>query len=301
MNILLETGKISTLQVGTNLAYVLNDHSNFLPTEYKVMLNQDNTSFVDCMKILYNGKIELFYLTNQYKTLYSLIPNLSPDNFLMILGNLFTNIISAKSIGFLSCQNIDISLENIYINPTTYKVSLIYFPLNIHLFDDYLSFENELRTSIVKLINSASNLSDPRVSQLAFDLSDGTLTLEDLCNKVKGKSINKKIMKPVVNQETILHLVAMNVPGRIEVIVNKNEFVIGKKKAAVDGCFTFNDLISRVHCKINKTDNGYTITDLKSANGTYVNNVRLMPNKPYPIKDKDIVRLANSNFQIMFE
>lgn len=43
---------------------------------------------------------------------------------------------------------------------------------------------------------------------------------------------------------------------------------------------------------------GYTITDLQSANGTYVNKIRLQPNQPYPINNGDIIRLANSDFQV---
>ena len=43
----------------------------------------------------------------------------------------------------------------------------------------------------------------------------------------------------------------------------------------------------------------YMITDLKSANGTYVNRVRLTPEQPHQIKNGDIIRLANSDFQVV--
>jgi len=38
---------------------------------------------------------------------------------------------------------------------------------------------------------------------------------------------------------------------------------------------------------------------LQSANGTYVNKIRLQPNKPCAINNGDIIRLANSDFQVV--
>ena len=62
--------------------------------------------------------------------------------------------------------------------------------------------------------------------------------------------------------------------------------------------FGFNKMISRSHCRINKRGSQYTITDLQSANGTYVNKVKLQPNQPHPINNGDVIRLANSDFQV---
>ena len=57
-------------------------------------------------------------------------------------------------------------------------------------------------------------------------------------------------------------------------------------------------MISRVHCRIDRRDEDYTITDLQSANGTFVNRIKLQPGTPQIIKNGDIIRLANSDFQV---
>ena len=85
---------------------------------------------------------------------------------------------------------------------------------------------------------------------------------------------------------------------RFEIVVDKDEFVIGKSEIQVDGFVPFNKAISRKHCKICRSGNLYTIIDLTSANGTFVNKRRLQPNQPHPIKNGDVIRLANSDFQI---
>ncbi len=306
MNSLVEKNIITEMTCGSNFAYILSDNSTFLSTEYKVLQSQTSSSFVKCMKMLYNGKIQLYYLTSAYKPLTVLFPSLDVDRFLTITANLLADIIEVKSNGFLSCQNLDISFEHIFVDPSTYKVSLVYLPMNRRMFEDASIFENELRTSLVKLISGLSSLSSPKTIQLSSDLSNGALSLEDLYNRIKGGSTPVKPVPPVDpapipgNQSTgVVRVISLNAPTRIEISVTKDEFVLGKKVGQVDGVISFNDKISRVHCKINRNGSYYTITDLHSANGTYVNHVRLQPDVAQPIKNGDVIRLANSDFQII--
>lgn len=298
MNILIENNCIKEMECGSNFSYILNDSSSFLSTEYKVLQSQTDNCFVKCMKMMYNGKVQLYYLTKGLKPFASMIPSLDAENFLTIVSNLLTDIIDVKHNGFLSCQNIDISFERIYVDPTTYKVSLVYLPLNQHIYEDNSSFENELRTGLVKLISGISTLSTSKTMQFSADLSDGTLTIEDLERRLKGGKIDEPFIKDIPKETGKLRIIAMNAPTRVEIEVTKDEFIIGKKPELCDGVISFNKMISRSHCKINKRGNQFVITDLQSANGTYVNRVRLQPNQPHPINDGDVVRLANSDFQV---
>lgn len=300
MNTLIENRLIGEMMCGANLAFVVNDNQTFLPTEYKVLQSQVDNCFVKCMKMHFNGKVQLYYLTNAYKSFDSIVTRLNEDSFMTIIANLFTNIIEVKNNGFLSCCNIDTSFERIYIAPSTLKVSLVYLPLKIRIFDDYTTFENELRGNLIKLISSIPELSTNNIIQLSMLLSDGTLSIEDLLGKLKGRTKEQVYQQKNMRQNLSvgMSMVALNAPMSVEIAITKDEFVIGKKGSAVDGVVSFNKMISRVHCKINKTGDQYTVTDLQSANGTYINKKRINPHQPYPINDGDIVRLANSDFQV---
>lgn len=87
-------------------------------------------------------------------------------------------------------------------------------------------------------------------------------------------------------------------PEKIDIIITKPEFVIGKMEGSVDGTILFNKAISRIHCKFIWSDGNYLIEDLGSANGTYLNGKRLGVKTQVPIKPGDKVRLADSDFII---
>lgn len=312
MNSLIEKGLINEMQCGSNFTYILSDDCTFLTTEYKVLQSQESGCFIKCMKMLYNGKTQLYYLTNSYKPFLSLIPSLDAESFITIVTNLLSDVIEVKNNGFLSCQNVDISFEHIYVEPTTYKVKLVYLPVSNHLFSEYSFFENELRTSLIKIISGVSTLSSPKTMQLASDLSNGMYQLSDLYRIMKGGKVqskgfesqsngfNTKLKDQIfdISSNSTCRIVAMNAPTRVEIQITKDEFIIGKKPELVDGVVSFNKMISRKHCKITRQNGNYYLIDLASANGTFVNGERLQPHTPHLIKNGDIIKMANSDFQI---
>ena len=150
-------------------------------------------------------------------------------------------------------------------------------------------------------MNQREDRTLPEMVRLAENLSDGTLSLEDLGRVMRGETVKPR-KEPEPPQHTgsgTLYLVAMNAPVRAEVKVTKDEFVIGKNPSAVDAALTFSKMISRVHCKVSRGESGYSVTDLNSSNGTFVNRQRLAPQRPYPVKNGDVIRIASTDFQVI--
>lgn len=297
MNILTENHMITESSCGSNFCYILEDNSLFMGTEYKMLQGKNNISFAKCMKLMYNGKIELCYLTRGLKSFSAMLTDLDADSFLKIVGNILANVVDVQHYGFLSCQKVDISFDHIFVDPATFKVSLVYLPLSKVLYSDEAVFENELRTNLIKLISSKPSLSSAKNSELSGNLANGTYSIEDLYEWIKKGKKRWEKSKPVAS--TTLIICSMDSKNPLRLTMCKERFVVGKNPAAVDGVIGFNKMISRIHCRLDKEPDGYVITDLQSANGTYVNNVKLAPNKPCRIKNGDMVRLANSDFQIL--
>jgi hypothetical protein len=58
--------------------------------------------------------------------------------------------------------------------------------------------------------------------------------------------------------------------------------------------------ISRMHATIRRTENGLVIEDLASSNGTWLNEVKLQPYIPTPLKSGDRLRLGQLEIEVLF-
>lgn len=311
MNELIQQGLITELSGSQNIQYILNDKSTFALTEFKVLRSQGK-SFIKCAKVLYNGKIKLLYFTSMYKSLKNMLPSIDGDTFLSIIANILNCVIDIKNNGFLSCNNLDLSFEKIFVDQNTLEVSLIYLPVN-NPNTDIASFENELRTELIKLISGVPAFSSEKMTRVCGYLSNGTLSLSQLyssiCSEVKGmikrQPVEEKKEEHIATdnrtrKQSPLLFTSINAPVNTSFTITTQEFVLGKNPAQVNGAITFNKAISRVHCKITYQNNTYYITDLGSANGTYVNKSKIAAHHPQPLRSGDIVRLANSDFKVEF-
>ncbi|SEQ33900.1 FHA domain protein [Lachnospiraceae bacterium NE2001] len=309
MYTLKDKGIVQELDCGNNFAYVLVDNNQFINTDYKVLLSQTNDMFVQCMKLSYNGNIGLFYITDDYSPFSSLFANMKSDTLMTIASNLFAAIIEVRNNGFLSSQNIDVSWDKIFVNPHTLKVKLVYIPVNYSVFDNYPEFESELRSSLIKLIHNVIPDKTQKMNQFLIDLSNGSLTLKDLFNRTRGEGtdilIDPSYISSTVSSEKFKNmdaykLVALNSPdGHFEIVLDKDNMLIGKKKEVCDAYIPFNNMISRKHCRVFIENGHYFIMDVGSVNGTKINGFKIHKEQKYPINRGDIVRLADSDFQVV--
>lgn len=306
MNEFLQSGKITELQGNINVSYILQDENIFSLTGYKVLKTQEKNGFIKCAKLLYNGKIKLLYFTSDKKSLKNMISSIDFDTFLRVIANVMHLIIDVKNNGFLSCQNIDLAFDKIFVNPSTLAANLIYIPIASNNTDSS-NFENIFRTELIKLITSTPSFAGEKASRVCSELSNGTVLLNELykriCNECNGTPQTQQGVNAAPSggySQPTLSIQSVNSPSAVSFVVNKPEFVIGKSANSVDGVISFNKAVSRIHCKIVFSDNNYYAVDLGSANGTFINKVRIAPQQYCPLKSGDILRLANSDFKIQF-
>ena len=284
--------------LNSNFSFILNDNSIFSTTEYKVLSNQKDSCFIKCFKMILNGKIQLLYLSEKYIPLKNVLSSLEEGQLLFIIGDLINKILAIKNNGFLSCQNINISIENIYIEPATNHCKLVYLPLNEKLFPNQYSFESFFVTVLTEIIQSTSCLSFQKINDINNMIIEESYSIENIALKLYNFNSSNSNLNEKVNSNKRLVLVATNSPSAFSLNVDKSSYIIGRKKSSVDGYIGFNKMIGRIHCKIENRNNDFFIFDLNSSNGTYLNQEKLIPEQPYKIKNGDIVRLANSDFKV---
>ena len=91
-------------------------------------------------------------------------------------------------------------------------------------------------------------------------------------------------------------------------ICSDKEFVVGRKMGEdssdpildLSEFGGFNMGISRRHATIRRTETGYEIIDLSSTNGTWLNDNRLIPDKPYPLANGSQLRVGRMRFLVLY-
>ena len=86
--------------------------------------------------------------------------------------------------------------------------------------------------------------------------------------------------------------------GGEEIPIQYFPFLIGKNEMLADLCLPVPE-ISRLHAKIEETDDGYTITDLNSTNGTTVDGHLLETNETHPLKPGAEIGIAAKRFRFL--
>ncbi len=81
------------------------------------------------------------------------------------------------------------------------------------------------------------------------------------------------------------------------VIINKDKFVIGRLGSMVDYIVP-GSTVGKLHAEITVNEGIYSIRDLNSKNGTYLNDVRISSNKECEMKNNDRIRV--SDFEYIF-
>ena len=83
--------------------------------------------------------------------------------------------------------------------------------------------------------------------------------------------------------------------------ITKHEFVLGRKQAEVDYCFTGEKMrgVSRIHAAVIFDGKDYYIRDKGSSGGTFVNDRRLDRGESTTLRSGDVIAL--NNIQLLFE
>ncbi len=285
MSALIKNGILTEMKCDSNFAYVLNDNSIFILTEYKVLQSQTESIFIRCIKMLYNGKTELYYLTKEYKSIYEIFHYLNQDKIISIIGNLYSGIAKVKSNGFLKCENIVGSLDHIYVDMKNYNVMFVYLPLSKHDYLDAYSFEKSLEKALIDYVNNQKFLLPVDKEEIISIIHKGNVLDKKPNNPVEKRALCHMRLIPLDQTENIID-------------INKSEFTIGQLNTNDYVCK--NKAISRQHCKIKWENDGFKIYEWYGyrSNKTYINGKMLGEGESVLLKNNDTVQLANTRFRV---
>lgn len=302
---------------GNDLIVSINSIEELNLTEYKVFQSQIGELFVRGMKITYNGRTQILYIPENLKSLDEIVMQKDIQEIDFIIKNVFAKILKIKENGFLMCQNLVSFTDNIYVDPITYNILYIYIPLRMPVVKNSFEFDAMLLKNIMQMIEQNPRLQNLRIARIINQLNMQSVSIENIYNQLNEAKdeVDYKTEYKVKydaedetddtfidfnkNKEITMRLVGINTPVRYEIVIDKDEYTIGRKRESVDGVIGFSKMIGRMHCKIIRRGEQFAIIDLNSANGTFINGERIQPEKIYSLRGRDIIGIANCEFKVL--
>lgn len=282
------------MNCGSDFSYLLRD-GGFSPYKYKLLRGQSRL-FVPCLKMLYNGEVQLYYSCGRMKSFASICADMDGKGFLMTVRNLLSAMLDLTANGLVEYQDTDLSPDKIFVDPVDFSVRLVYLPLSTAAFPGNSNPESCLRANLLSLMEQLPADVYAELSMLHYTLSDSALSFREVLAKtevVYGSVFG-------VSDFRSMKLISTNAPFPVELIISKTPYVIGRSTGA-DGVLGFSRSISRLHCEISLRDGCYHVSDLGSKGGTGLNGRSLAPQEPQPIHNGDELDISGYVFRAVIE
>lgn len=203
--------------------------------------------------------------------------------------DLLTNIIRLVCIEIIGILTMNIIFEFSNITNGIMKTIIILIiqlivliPMHLLVFKQYLKKVKPANKNILKkdLIKNKIKKIEKNSSETCFEIDKGSKTnfnIEDLTYTTKSylESKGNKIEE--------------------KIFINKRNFIIGRKKENTD-YYIPNKKISKLHLEFLDIEDELFIKDLNSTNGTYLNGVRIEPEKLTNIYDEDYIKIGDEEY-----
>lgn len=229
--------------------------------------------------------------------------------FAQIILQLIDTLLSCESHG-IRCGNLELSSDLSFYDYSKRQVHLICWPLiSLSAYSNASSFFMELGS----IYTSKGHDSDYRLrylqffdSRAKFELDGFKQHLETLLNQWKeeqsacssgfgGKVVSKRPVDipPTVGLRTAS---IQRVSAQTTIHVSRYPFSIGRKAEFCDYAIEDNQYISKRHVTILLKNGQAYIRDNGSANGTFLNGIRLHPNTEVELPSGACFKIGNEDF-----
>ncbi len=310
------TKTIQRYEGENHVSYILNDEQELSSSAYKLLCSGKYERLLKCVKVSFNGRPKLIYLTERYRRLRRILPFLEEAEFLKILFDLIFAVQEVKESGLLKCVNIEFSEERIFVDGQTKEVRVIYLPVSgsCSQMEEYefdkmvLSKLWEWSTQFTAFPGEGlkwfqKQMRNPEFSFTEFSRKYGEKTENVLEENAKSNGKVQKTKSKDEEREAVLILQNLSQGKSLKFMIRQDGYILGRSVYRADGLIPNNMRVSNTHCKIIRQDSKYFVMDLESRNGTYVNGVSIAGQSLCALKKGDRLRLADEEFlvDIMYE
>lgn len=288
------------LLFGEQFAYSLTDAQNFAQTEYKVINNEKNLNVVSCIRIQFNDQNLLFFLPSG-TPLKKIQNSFGVHEYCVTMSRFLEEVRKVQTNGFLNVRNVDLSRNRIFLDSETQKIFITYVPCRDHLYSDQNDFDKNLKNLCLQILveNPGLQNKDGLTIREAIKNCPGDAdSLYKIISEAEEKGFSDSDWEQRPSGSGQLLLKSVNPAFNLRFQIRTDRFILGRKADAVNGLIGCSPLVGRVHAVISRSNGQFYISDMKSKNGTFINDVQVL--RPTLIRNGDVIRLGNVDFRAEF-
>ncbi len=284
------------------VGYLLSDNNMLDQTKLKVMNDPNKDCFVQGAASRYNGRTKITYFVSGYSPLSEQVERMTPDAFVSVTASIFSAINDIVDNGFFKLLDIDASISKIFVDTSNLSVHMVCLPINYKYAadSDGGSVMHTLRHELLEIMEKRPRLRDSAdIASLRSIVANGNnISAKDIYREIcrMGTTTHSQQSRAQTHMIPELTCVNYNIP---DFRIIRTPFVIGRSHEKADGCVGADKMaVSRCHCEIISDARGYCVVDKKSLHGTRLNGRQLQPDQPYPLKNGDMLAIANLLFKV---
>ncbi|MCF0145783.1 MAG: FHA domain-containing protein [Eubacterium sp.] len=247
-----------------------------------------NDALFPCSWVYYNNRIKVVCFPDGCITLREILPELTLDQSCDVAKAIVQQVGMLEDSNTLSPENVIWDQESIYLDGH-YRVHMICMPAVLP--------EESLNSQIyVKRVYAL-------IQEIVSSKDGGDIVSRQIMHQQESdpgdwKKLEEALGRRAPKEDEALVLKSINTPETLTFRIGHQTFRIGSSHEDADGVLSGLETISPIHAEIGWNEIYFYVRDLGSANGTYVNNHRLMPGIDVPIGEGTVLRFAEYTFSV---
>ena len=312
---------MNTEQLHSHISYTLDIDDRLSDLGLKTMQTRPIRNCIVPGRLTMNGDVRLVYSTEELSPVAVLISRFTTREVMKLLGDLAGVLNDLEESAFLDKRYIDLNPEHIYISQEDDTSRFVMVPAETEdpvttdeqgksFFNILLSKCQVMNKYLEDFIKKAPGISDAEseqyqvltvselldaVQECFMDIPEEEITPPEPVETVQPEPVEESTATGRIEE---IELRYRGVHGAFAFFNRKEEFIIGKELTN-DGVLNVNPAVSRKHCRIVNTGTDCFVEDMGSKNGTFINNISLLPGQPRKLASGDKLQIADMSFDVV--
>lgn len=295
----------------SHIAYTFEENETIFPLGTRVLAKMSLKSVMESNMVLYNGQTRLLYGLSDTNPLYDVISSFSETEVISAMKQ-FLNVVSALlENDFVDIGAMDVNITRLFYNTKEHLLRCVVLPINTSydLYDG-MTWQEKYRNSLAIFAQYIFANNPDKYNEMFYTIMNIAISDTELTHMLLAYDFGVTAVNPIHMQESkpdydknqkIMILEHSSELGNILFRIYQDEYVLGKSQTNADGIISVTTSVSRRHCIIRRTEAGFTVEDLESANGTRINGYGLTVGQQYLLNEGDILQLSDIVFTVHME